>query len=185
MTTGIDCPSEKLGLCKRTCEQCLAQICEKNPVYGEKTLKSRKERANKWNDRSESEIIDEINFVKKYKNITEIRINSSGDFRNQEDINKLYNVLENTKTIGYGWTSRDDLIFKESDYVYIRGSNFDTWCGKSIILNNVKNIPENFTLCPSAGLSKFNSKKKSCYECRLCINNKKINIAFRELKEKN
>ena len=56
-----------------------------------------------------------------------VRFSEDGDFRNQEDVDKLSEIAEGLKgqLVVYGYTSRKDLDFsKVSDNLIINGSGF-------------------------------------------------------------
>lgn len=132
MSPAYKCESDKLGLCNLG-EKCYAKKAEKQyhhcvPQYRERQMKD-------WETESVTKIYQDI--CKKVKNarihkIKYIRFNESGDFKRQEDLEKLKiickmlqeNNLTKDLTI-YGYTNRRDLNFKKlPSNLVINGTNF-------------------------------------------------------------
>lgn len=182
ITCASNCPSKKLGLCKNPPGvKCLAQLDEDNKDYGDKVFDAKLTQEKAWETMTEDEI---VKIFKNKKKPIAVRVNASGDFRNQDDVNKMKNISEKLTVPFYGWTSRNDLNFSKSKYFKIRGSggkDLGNGLGSSIILDNIKN-PEGYLVCPSGG--KKDPTKKQCNKCKLCFTEDYLNISFKIVKEK-
>ena len=173
MGTATDCPSKKLGLCKVVNNgiKCYAYKAEQQ--YKEKVLDHREQQAKYWKNTSKEQIVTDIikKTSTKRKPITHLRINESGDFHTQEDVNKLSYISKQIKqTLNittYGYTARSDLDFTEC-HALIKGSGHDSGNnGKCITIKSESDNPEGFIICPG-----------SCKTCNLCKINTQLNISF-------
>lgn len=121
MTSATDCPSKKLGLCKLS-HKCYAMKAERQyPAC----LPFRRRQEDQWTNESIKSIVDSI---KRKKNIKFVRMSEAGDFRSQDDVEKLFALAheltkENIKV--YAYTARNDLSFENSpDNLVINGTFF-------------------------------------------------------------
>lgn len=113
MTSATDCPSKKLGLCKLT-HKCYAMKAERQYPS---CLPFRRRQETQWTNESVETIIDSIKKKNKNKNIKYVRISEAGDFRTQEDVQKLFKLseaLEKENIKVYAYTARQDLNFEDS-----------------------------------------------------------------------
>ena len=158
ITSAYNCPSDKLKLCGLS-KVCYAKKAEKQYP---KVKQYRDDQEKLW------DLISVDVFVKtilEYKNIKYIRFNESGDFRTQQDIEKIIDIankLYNNNIIIYFYTKRKDLDWSKALLIpnlVITGSGF--------MLDN------NFIVIES--LKQFNPKKdvlcnRNCRYCDLCKN---------------
>lgn len=167
ITSAINCPSDKFGMCK------IADIC-----YAKKT-------ENRWPNtyfyrERQTTLFDKVTaeelatamlveFKNKKQPIKMLRFSESGDFRNQSDVDKMAKVAEilqqnHIKT--YGYTARHDLDFSEM-------KKFSTINGQGFKVTNKIDVVDRFSGTPG------NVKCiGSCKECSACANanNKVIEI---------
>lgn len=173
MCSASKCPSAKLGLCKlKDMVRCYALKAEQ--TY--KAVKPYRERQAKyWKEADPKKMAEEMKkIIKRRKLKTKyFRFNEAGDFRNQEDINKLSLIAESLKEediTTYGYTARGDLDFSEAKFL-IKGSGYDIKgsTGKTIVIGKKDPVPEGFVECPG-----------SCKKCSWCKIDEHMNIAFRK-----
>ena len=130
ITSATDCPSKKLGLCKhpKICYAYHSEIFRTAEPHN--CLKSRRQAARIWRTLSSSEIAKQLKSkVKRAKKnkIKYLRFSESGDFRNQEDVLKLFRIARSLKGLlkVYGYTARRDLDFTYApSNLTVNGSNF-------------------------------------------------------------
>jgi len=161
ITSAINCPSDKLGMCK------IADIC-----YAKKTENRwpntyfYRERQTSFFDKTSATRIAEAMlgvFNAQKTPVKMLRFSESGDFRNQSDVDKMaivakHLVKERVKV--YGYSARTDLDFTElKKWATINGQGF-------MITNKIEVIDE------------FSGRKGvikcigSCHECSACANAK-------------
>jgi len=164
ITTAKDCPSYKLGLCQIP-SNCYAKRPER--LYPA-TLPFRKRQAVEWDSKTYMELAEELKYEigRHYKpEIKYIRFSEAGDFKNQEDIEKLKNIaLQIPGIIFYGYTARSDLNFNNRpDNLIINGSGF--------MLDN------SFTVIPKKDKDKYPIVCSGiCRDCLLCKVKSKLDI---------
>jgi hypothetical protein len=167
LSSATDCISKRLGLCQHP-NKCYAMKAER--LYPQ-VLPFRRKQEKIFNTLSAFEIakqIIEINKKKRNK-IKYLRINESGDFRNQLDIKKVNLIAMLLKKEGikvYTYTHRKDLNFDNlSDNLTINSSYKD------------KKISNRFIALAEKKYNKVNSIKKDkkivnckmdCTNCNLC-----------------
>jgi hypothetical protein len=127
ITSAKDCPSIRLGFCQCP-KHCYARKAE---VLYPDTLPSRREQTKFW-DKNPAlyiawEIVKRI-YAKKIRPDT-FRFNEAGDFRNQDDVDKMTIICaELQKEFGmkcYGYTARSDLDFMGLRwFANVNGSGF-------------------------------------------------------------
>ena len=164
MTSATDCPSKALGLCKVP-ERCYAMKSERR---FKASLPYKRRQAEYWDTHGPEAIAVSIrqHLYKKYKEpVKYVRFNEAGDFRSQEDVEKLIEVAKLVPELHfYGFTSRSDLNFTA------RPSNL-TVNGSSFMLDNnfmavpKEDIKPNDVVCPG-----------DCRTCDMCKTEKGLLI---------
>jgi len=122
--SATECPSKALGLCALA-DECYAMKAEKQypacKPYRDRQLSY-------WNSVDADQFADEFLMAIKRKRtaITALRVNESGDFYSQADIEKLSAIADKLSVFGikvYAYTARRDLNFNDlSDNLNIMGS---------------------------------------------------------------
>ena len=179
ITTALECPSKKLGLCAIQ-KVCYAKQAELR--YHHRVLPYRKQQAKAWKVLRAQEITKQIvlNAIHRYTAIKYLRVSECGDFRNQKDIDKLSEIAHRLEKYGilvYTYTKRKDLDFNNiSDNLIVNGSEF--------MLHNEFRVVDNY----------FEDNAKcvqNCAICNLCkgknhlvIENKFHGVAFNYLKRR-
>ena len=118
-----DCPSRKLGLCQLSDpSKCYARKAER--LYP-KCLPFRNRQKVYWQS------VEAFDFVWRLvgarQNITHLRLNESGDFTTQSDINKAVEIAAILSDMGiktYCYTARSDLNFSARGHLVVNGSGF-------------------------------------------------------------
>lgn len=167
MTTALDCPSDKLGLCN-------ACIGEKNYCYARKTERLFKKTSYAyrtkqmafWANCTVSEFIAEFEkqLIGRRFKITHLRFNEAGDFRTQADVlkaDKIAGILYDKYHIKtYLYTSRRDLDYRTVKNMQIMGSGFKKKGidGEFKIIRRAEDRPDNYGICPG-----------DCTNCRRCV----------------
>jgi len=120
ITSATDCQSRALGLCK--IKHCYALQAEKQ---WPQVLPYRRAQALIWDKTSAADIAAQLNAVIIKKKLEYIRINESGDFKDQADVSKLFDIVRRLPVIVYCYTARRDLSFKNRPKnLIITGSSF-------------------------------------------------------------
>ncbi|MHA2431538.1 MAG: GP88 family protein [Promethearchaeota archaeon] len=128
ITPAKDCPSAKKGLCGHA-SKCYALKAEKQyPAC----YPFRKRQAKYWQNTPYETIALDIDKAinKKRKPIKYLRLNESGDFKSQSDINKLKHIAGLLKIFQpelkiYTYSARQDLYFDDlPENVTVNGSGF-------------------------------------------------------------
>jgi hypothetical protein len=179
ITSALECPSNKLGLCALS-KVCYAKQAELR--FHKRTAQYRKRQAQEWQQLSAKEITKQIvlNAIKKYCAIKYLRVSECGDFRNQKDVYKLSEIADRLKKYNikaYTYTKRKDLNFdKVSTNLVVNGSGF--------MLHN------NFTAVDEYSLDSVRCAE-NCRHCNLCkergyliIENKFHGVHFNYLKRR-
>jgi len=164
ITSAHDCPSMKLGLCKAVEQGAKCYAIKSEFSYHPGVLPYRRRQAKLWNTISANDFAEQfllINFSRGVK-FTALRINESGDYRNQGDIDKAEEIarilaLQGIKTFCY--SSRSDLDFSKCKNLIVSGSNFTKKGITNIfkIVKNKKDKPKGWMIC-----------RGSCKVCKLC-----------------
>lgn len=171
MSPAMKCPSDKLGLCKMS-KKCYAKKAEIQ--YHHVVPQHREKQMICWKTESEEKIFNDIR--SKVKNartnkIDYVRFNESGDFEDQEmleklkGICKLLSVDDVTKNIVvYGYTNRRDLDFKNlPKNLVINGTNF--MVSNEFIPVPLKEITRYTNYCPG-GAHKYTGGCRGCKKCK-------------------
>ena len=166
MNAAFDCPSEKLNFCAHA-KTCYAKKAER--MYPQ-ALPYRKRQEAYWDSVDVDTFVDE--FVEAIRNkkkvpIKYLRISESGDFKSQNDLDKLNEISDKLKgiVVVYTYTARKDLSYdKISDNLIVNGSGF-------MVSNNfyiIEKAGDEFDkfVCPGA-----------CLTCNLCKRSRSRNIA--------
>lgn len=127
MCSATDCPSLKLGLCKVR-DKCYALKAER--LY-KQVLPYRRRQEEFWDGTTADEFayqLLKVNEDKKLK-LKLLRVSEAGDFKTQEDVDKLSSVadilISEGSDIGvYAYTARTDLNFSNRGVLQVIGSYF-------------------------------------------------------------
>lgn len=171
MTSSTNCPSKKLGLCKVE-KKCYAMKAER--MYPD-CLPYRERQTKYWDEHTAHEIFLDIqDKVSRMKHeIRYFRFSEAGDFRNQNDIDKMSNLADHLNSINirvYGYTARSDLDFSNvSDNMVVNGSSFmlDNMF-TPIKKEEVDEYMENGLVCPGR-----------CINCDLCKDKTNLDIRIK------
>ena len=121
MSPSSHCPSKFLGMCKVGADKCYARKAEK--MYPN-VLPFRERQMDFWRISTQVQFIQALE-KEKTKHIKYLRINESGDFANQGDINRLHTIakvlLDRYGIITYCYTARADLDFTDVSFI-VNGS---------------------------------------------------------------
>jgi hypothetical protein len=154
MSSSMDCPSRKLGLCPVTNKGIKCYALKAEQQYPN-VPKYRERQKHFWKKSSaESIALKMIEKIKNRRKITSyFRYNESGDFENQEDVDKLHKIALILKTINittYGYSARSDLDFSQPDLGFlIKGSGHDNGNnGRADTFEYNDDIPEGYLECP-------------------------------------
>lgn len=166
ITSATDCPSKPLGLCQIP-DKCYAMKAEVQ--YPKTSLPYRRRQTEYWDKTSIMDIATDLALlVYDKKDIKYIRIGESGDFRSQEDVKKLqdvvnkFNFLCNKEIKFYVFTARSDLDFSSCpDNLTINGSGF-------MIDNNFKVVRKDESLIKEGLGDKTYLCGGDCRKCNLC-----------------
>jgi hypothetical protein len=181
ITSATDCPTKKLGLCKIP-KYCYALQPELRWTGVRNVLKFRRKQTEIFDCLSASEIAKQIVEKvgrKKIVKIKYLRISEAGDFRSQEDLNKISEIADLLEKDGirvYGYTARTDLNYSNiSKNLVMNGSYF--MVDNSFV--PVRQYTEGGVKCQG-----------NCRICNLCkekngvaIENKFHGISFNNIKE--
>lgn len=151
ITSATNCPSHKLGLCQIP-TNCYAIRPENR---WKDTLPYRERQAEFWDNNGPEEIAEAINTVIKNKRteIKYIRFSECGDFKDQQDVDKMIEIAKLVDLPVYGYTARKDLDFSETpDNMIVNGSGFM--------------IHNSFTVVPKKEIEGYETVCKG--KCELC-----------------
>jgi hypothetical protein len=158
ITSALNCPSKRLGLCN-VAKYCYAIADELQ--YNKHLPQFHEQQAKYWDSLSVVEYSNQVNEIIKKHHINYVRFNESGDFKNQADVRKLDYISKRIIVPVYAYTKRSDLNFtKINNNLTINGSGF-------MVHNNLKVVSE------------YTSKiqcKGDCRICQLCKSRKGIVI---------
>ncbi len=160
ITPARDCPSQKLGLCQlKDAKKCYALKAER--MY-KQVIPFRERQKLFWENCTIDEFVNELNKCK--KKVTHLRLNESGDFRNQDDVEKANKIAEKLRVIGivtYCYTARKDLDFSKATTLVVNGSGF-------MVDNNFSVGYTEDELLEYVGTSKMFVCVQNCSICRIC-----------------
>lgn len=152
--SATDCISRKLGLCKVP-DKCYAMKSER--MY-KQVLPYRRRQEKEWDEKGFRQLATELKGTierKRVNKIKYVRFNEAGDFRDQEDVKKLYAIAQLLPdVIFYGYTARKDLDWlNRPKNVIVNGSGFMVDNSFTVIKKNeIDGI-----ICPG-----------NCRNCHLC-----------------
>ena len=159
--SATDCPSREKNLCKVS-DRCYAMKAER--CYPQ-VLPYRRDQEIYWETHASSEIARDLsNIIKRKRNpIHYIRFSEAGDFRRQDDVDKMKDIARRIPNIVfYGYTARNDLNYEDlPDNMIVNGSGF-------MVSNSFTAVPrilEEHTSCPG-----------DCRGCNLCEQARGIDI---------
>lgn len=167
LTSAMDCPAKKLGLCK-ICKQCYARKAE---YLYPNVLPYRRRQAKYWDATPLQTRIEDFTLFLKRKRIPVkyFRWNESGDFKNLNDIREVIEIAKAFPKIKfYTYTHRTDLITMVNRKRIPRNLNINVSNKKYKGLNEFKAVKEY-----SKGANRC---KGNCRICSLCKTNKDITI---------
>lgn len=160
ITSATDCESLKKGLCQVPEGKCYALRAEKQ--YPD-VLPYRRKQMHIWDALTPEEIAEDVKAMLVHKRkipIKFLRMQEAGDFRNQDDLNKMSRLADLLKghVNVYTYTARKDLNYSRiSGNLAINGSGF-------MISNNFKVVSQ---LEPGAPACR-GIAGGGCYGCKLC-----------------
>lgn len=148
------CPSMKLGLCKAKNQgaKCYAMKAE---YFRPQVLPYRIRQMKFWDSVSATEFAKQfllINSQKIHSPFTALRINESGDFKSQQDLDKTEEIARILGLSGikvYCYSSRSDLNFSRCKNLIVSGSNFIKKGITNIfkIVKNKNERPKGYGMC--------------------------------------
>lgn len=177
ITSATDCPSRAMGLCQIP-EKCYAIRPEK---FRPGCLPYRRRQAYFFDSHTPqkiaSAIISILKIGKNSDRIRYIRFSESGDFKNQDDIDKLDKVAQlvgkvhcprgKNSLIWYGYSARSDLDFSRVKKLLVKGSNHDQGNNGIVIVRSLTKAEKSkksividgkrHLVCPG-----------QCYGCKIC-----------------
>lgn len=175
ITSATNCKSRELGLCQIP-DRCYALRDEKRWLGEKGTLQFRERQTIEWDSKIPMELAIGLSYeiARHYKPMIKyIRFSEAGDFRDQNDVNKLIDLANIIKSIRpyiifYGYTARSDLDFSNRpDNLIVNGSGF--MIDNSFTVINKEDKDKYPLICPM-----------DCHNCDLCketmFNNIKIPI---------
>jgi hypothetical protein len=158
--SATDCPSVKLGLCQAYKNgKCICYALKAEMQYHHVVLPFRRRQEKVWDSLSGEDFAWEfITIIDRRRTATTaLRLNESGDFRSQADVNKaseIARVLSHRGIVVYGYTARKDLDFSNvHPNLVINGSGFKVH-GEFRMVMSKADKPEGYGMC--------------CGDCRKC-----------------
>jgi hypothetical protein len=125
ITSSTDCYSKRLGLCPIP-DKCYAM----NPEYRfPQILPYRRSQEVIWDNTTASEIAYQLISIQQgaYHKMRYLRFSECGDFKSQDDIDKMDVIAKMIKPYGlttYGYTARLDLDYSNVQHVIVNGTGF-------------------------------------------------------------
>ena len=173
MTSAKSCPSMKLGLCKAQAQFNTKCYALKAEVLYPTVLPYRERQAKLWKNITAEDFAKQYLLINLQKKVSfkALRINVSGDFINQDCVDKAERIATILKLQGittYTYTSRSDLDFSKVKNLIISGSNFKKKGITSIfkIIKGKKDRPYGWASC-----------RMDCFKCKLCqMRNQKVTV---------
>jgi hypothetical protein len=166
MTSATDCPSAKLGLCKVVANgkmwNCYAYRPEK---FRPDCLDFRRRQTTQWDIETVEAIAKQFNAIihslRRKTQIKWLRFSEAGDFRSQDDIDKMSKLADLLDVPVYGYTARDDLDYSQvSHNMTVNGSGF-------MVHNEFKAVPKVTSKIHCQG---------DCRHCHICKLRRGVNI---------
>jgi len=175
MGSARKCPSKAMGLCQAKCKGKIVCYALKAEWLYPAVLPYRERQEKYWKSHSAAEFIRsflDINACKKnpYK---AIRLNESGDFWDQDCVNKAEEIAKGLKAHGiitYVYTARQDLDYSQVKNLVINGSGFLKEGIKNVFLyiENKVDRPKGYGIC--AG---------DCRICKRCLTRGKLTCVIK------
>lgn len=164
MGAALDCPSNRLGMCQvtRGGGRCYATKAETH-YQGDKSsaIRSRRLQGQQWRQFPVDDIASQMLEIIDKEGLTYVRLNESGDFSDQSDVDKASQLADLLKgrAIVYLYTARRDLDYSNvSDNLIINGSGY-------MVHNDFHFVPkEEFDKIPA----KAHVCSGECPDCTLC-----------------
>jgi hypothetical protein len=176
MTPATTCPSRALGLCQLNNPAfCYAMKAEK--MYP-KCLPHRMEQQELWESMSAEDFAELFLRERGKKNVKYLRFNESGDFINQESLNKAEEVaklLAEKEIITYCYTARKDLDYSNVKNLVVNGSGWmrDNECDVVLFYDDL--LQKECVPCPK---SIGKSKEECGITCMACMQKTGKRILF-------
>lgn len=172
MSSASGCPSRKRKLCKVPGICYGVKIEKYAPRYREYTERQ----GVYWKSHSAKQIcVDFYDLINRHQDpIRHFRFNESGDFHNQDCIDKLSEIatflLLNKRIITYGYSARGDLDFSNATFFCKSSGHCNGNHGQTVVFDPaVEQPPDGFFVCPG-----------DCRSCTACKISTKLNIAFKK-----
>ena len=147
------CPSLKLGLCKAS-EQGAKCYAYKAEYFYPQVLPYRMKQMKFWKSTSAIEFAKQFMLVSSQKKqpYKLLRLNESGDFTSQKDVDKTEEIARILNLQGvkvYCYSSRSDLDFSNCKNLIVSGSNFTKAGINNVfkIVKNEKDKPKGYGMC--------------------------------------
>lgn len=136
MGTATNCPAKAFGLCNATKHGVFCYALKAENTYKE-PYQYRKRQERLWKNTSSEDFAFQLLMINstKRKPFTALRLNESGDFWGQKDVEKaekVARILKRSGIITYCYTSRSDLDYRGVRDLVISGSGFRKEGVKSI-----------------------------------------------------
>lgn len=173
------CPSKALGMCRVPDGHCYAYCDER--FFGKPVVEYRLRQMQYWLKNDSDRIWRDFHTLfekhrKALRHVDYLRYNESGDFWSQSCVTKLNAVATYLKewhdVVTFGFSAREDLDFSNATFL-VKGSGCDNGNnGKSIVINNIEELPKGYYLCPG--------DCQGCSQCSKMLphNSKHRNVAF-------
>lgn len=172
ITSAMECPSAKLGLCQVPAGKCYALKAERMypSARGHRAFQTQY-----WDSHTPEEIAEDIRKIisrKRKVKIKYFRLSESGDFRDQADVEKFFKIASLVPEIKfYAYTARKDLDFSNApDNCTINGTEF-------MAHNKIHIVPKKEFEKMKEEKKPFLCKK-DCRICALCKSKRGIEIIF-------
>jgi hypothetical protein len=156
-----DCPSRTRGLCQviNAGHRCYA-LRDEQFYPGPLSFRRNQERV--WDTLSAEEFVGDFLTIVGHRRTptTALRLNESGDFRSQSDVDKAAEIARLLRPHGvtvYCYTARRDLDFSAASPMVVNGSGFKVH-GEFRFVRSKTDRPKGYGLCPG-----------SCAECGRCL----------------
>jgi hypothetical protein len=186
MNSATDCPNAEstendqtdTGVCQVPFEDCYAHKAEN--VYPQ-TLPYRRRQQYLWDSLSAEEWAGAFKSLvsRKRNSVTAVRFSEAGDFRNEQDIQKVERIAQMLSTDGidvYTYSASHKLDWSEAENFTVNQSNELADYGDRLFtaLPEGSDLPEDTVWCP---YDKSDGDIK-CGECKLCINPEGPDVAI-------
>lgn len=178
LNSATDCPNRETDRCQVPFEKCYAHKAEN--VYPQ-TLPYRRRQQYLWDSLSAEEWAGAFKSLvsRKRNSVTAVRFSEAGDFRNEQDIQKVERIAQMLSTDGidvYTYSASHKLDWSEAENFTVNQSNELADYGDRLFtaLPEGSDLPEDTVWCP---YDKSDGDIK-CGECKLCINPEGPDVAI-------